>query len=117
MTRPKSPFEVEQDIEKVAAELEVQTDNFRVDADAAAHAEADYKLAHAGMIVGLASQKMTAGERDARALSACREEFRAYKITEARKQATAEALRSLRTRMEALRTEAANRRYMDGGSH
>ena len=116
MTRPKSPFEVEADIETVAAELEVQTENFRVDADDAANAEADYKLAHAGMIVGLTAHKMTAGERDARALTACADEYRRYKVTAARKQATAEALRSLRTRMEALRTEAANRRYMDGGS-
>lgn len=111
--RPRSPLEVEEELDRLAVALENATEQYRIDALAAAEAEADYKLNHANMTIGLAnsSRKMTAAEREARVLSACSVEYRIWRIKEASRAATSEVLRTYRTRIEALRTEAASRRF------
>jgi hypothetical protein len=111
--RPRSPLEVEEELNRLAEALEAATEQYRNDALAAAEAEADYKLAYSRCLVGLANsgRKITAGEREARAIVSAGPEFRLWKIKEASRTATGEALRTYRTRIEALRTEAASRRF------
>lgn len=111
--RPRSPLEVEEELNRLADVLESTTEQYRRDAGEAAEAEANYKLAYAQCLVGLANsgKKMTAAEREARCVVSSGPEFRIWKIKEAARASTAEALRTYRTRIEALRTEAASRRF------
>lgn len=98
--------QVEQMIMEIVDALDDQTHVYSDLADAAAEAEADYKLKIARAIIALANtnEKMTTAERSARAEVHAAEELRAYKIAEAAKQSTKEHLLSLRARMDALRT-------------
>ena len=111
--RPRSPLEVEEELNRLAEALEEATEQYRQDSKEAAVAEANYKLVYAHCLVGLANtgRKMTASERESRCVVASGEEFRIWKIAEAKRASTSEALRTYRTRIEALRTEAASRRF------
>lgn len=102
--------EIEELIVRLTDEMEEETDRYSVLADEAANAEADYKLGFARAVVGLADSqaRMTAPERQARAEVAAGAELRLWKIAEARRQATKEALLTLRARLDALRSLAAN---------
>lgn len=106
--------EIEAQIMALSDELEAETERYADVADLAASAEADYKLAVARTWVGLASagRNITAGERQARAELSAADELRAWKLMEARRQASKEALLSLRARLDALRTMSANVRAM-----
>ena len=111
--RPRSPMEVEEEMDRLAAAMEEATEDYRTIAIRAASAESDYKSAFARCIVGLANsgKKITAAEREARAVVSAEAEFREWRISEASRAATSEHLRTLRSRLDAMRTEAASRRY------
>jgi len=100
--------EVEAQILQAVEALEESTENYAILSDEAATAEADYKLRHARAIVTLSDVKATAAEKGARADLTSAEELRAWKIAEARRQASKEHLLSLRARLDALRSLSAN---------
>lgn len=105
--RVLAQVEVEQQILDICDALDAETHRYSEVADLAADAEADYKLAYARAVVTAAAHgsiKMTAPERQARAELAAAEQLRVWKIAEARRAATKEALLSLRARLDALRT-------------
>lgn len=111
--RPRSPLEVEEELQRLGDALDAATNDYSAAAREAGQAEADYRLAEARAFVGLANsgRKFTEKEKQHRALIAADEEYRVWKIKDALRASTAEQLRTLRTRIEALRTEAASRRY------
>lgn len=102
--------QIEQQIMEVAEALEEQTHLYADLADAAAVAEADYKLSYARAVVSMAAQplKLTAPEKSARAELSAAQELREWKLADARLKSTKEALVALRSRLDALRTLGAN---------
>ena len=110
--------QVENMILQIADALDDTTHTYADISDAAATAEADYKLRIARAVITLANTdaKMTALERQARADIASAEELRTWKTTEASRQATKEHLLSLRARLDALRTLNASIRSAANGS-
>ncbi len=111
--RPRSPLEVEEELQRLSDALDAATNAYATASREAGEAEADYRLAEARSFVGLANsgRKMTEKEKQHRALIAADEEYRMWKIKDALRASNAEHLRTLRTRIEALRTEAASRRF------
>jgi len=111
--RVLAQVEIENEILAVLDALEDQTHLYdRLAADAAS-AEADYKLAYARSVVRLSDSqaRMTAPEKQARAELYAADELRAWKVLEARRGATKEALLSVRARLDALRSLSANVRH------
>lgn len=129
--RPVSQVEVETDLLEWVEHLEVLTNGgvspkFPEDepfegyddlCEAAAGAEADWKIQEASALVALADRPKEEGKRaepeylrKARVLALHKEKFRAYKMTSAQKEARKEALTSTRARCDALRTVCANTR-------
>jgi hypothetical protein len=105
--------EIEELILRIADEMETETERYSDLATVAADAEADYKLRAARALISMANapQKMTAADRQARAEVIAADELRTWKLSEARRQATKEALLTLRARLDALRSLAANVRH------
>jgi hypothetical protein len=105
--------EIEEGIVALSEELERQTYIYAELSDSAAEKEADFKLQSAKHLIGLIDSqvKMTAQEKQARCDWACAEAFRNWKIAEARRQACKEGLLSLRARLDAQRSLAANVRH------
>lgn len=105
--------EIERQIMGIVDALEGETERYADVAQLAAECEAEYKLKAARAWVAMASQgrSITAGERQARADLAAGDELRAWKIAEARRAACREVLLSMRGRLDALRTLAANLRH------
>ncbi len=105
-----SQGEIETEILRLSEELEAETYRYADVADLAATAEADYKLQAARLIVGFVASptKMTALEKQARVDAQCDASYRVWKINEARRQSSKEALLSLRARLDSLRTLSAN---------
>jgi hypothetical protein len=125
--RVKSPAEVEEELDLELEHLEALTNGghspkaggdvpgFDAVAEAAANAEADWKIAAAKAKVVMANRD--AGGRkeaehlmDARILDAKGDLYRAYKVTAASRDAHQEALRTARAHVDAARTKCANRR-------
>jgi len=107
---PISQADVEQRMVDVDDALAEATNDYAVLCDDAAEAEADYKehLARALLAVAQTGTGGTVSERQARADLICAEEFRAFKVADARRQSCREALLSYRSRLDALRTLNAN---------
>lgn len=105
--------EVEEQIMSLSNDLEAATDLYGDQAEEAAEREYDYKHRHASRIVKLADdgRKMTAPVRAAMADLEASTEFRLHLLAKARKETTKEAMLSLRHRIDAMRTLAANVRY------
>ena len=105
-----SQGEVETEIMRLSDELEAETYRYADLADLAATAEADYKHEAARLLVGLSNTptKITAVDKQARVDLQCDPKYRVWKINEARRQASKEALLSLRARLDSLRTLSAN---------
>lgn len=105
--------EVETTILKLSHELESTTYAYAELSDAAAEAEADYKLKQARALVTMADTavRMTAQEKQARAELTSAQELRLWKLSEARRQSCKEALLTLRARMDAMRSLSANLRH------
>lgn len=101
-----SQGEVECQLWLLCAALETETGEFEKRATEAAVAEADYKIqvAHAWLDCAVDRPKITVGERQARAEVASSVELRAFKIAEARRNSTKEALSSYRARLDSLRS-------------
>jgi hypothetical protein len=110
--------QVENMILEIVDTLDDATHVYSDIADAAAEAEADYKLRMARAVVTLANTdgKMTALERQARADLSAAEELRRWKTLEASRQSSKENLLSLRARLDALRTLNASIRTAANGS-
>lgn len=113
MSRVLIQGEIESQILAIVDELEEQTYLYSTLSETAAEAEADYKRAASSKYVQLVSlaAKISVVEKQARVDAATDEEFRTWKIAEARRQASREALLSLRARLDALRTLSANVRH------
>lgn len=105
---PLSQPEVESLLLDLGDRLETETEDYADACDDAATAEVAYKAANARAIVLLSSQKMTAQEREARALLRCEAEHKTHRLALARQVRTKELLVTIRTRMDALRTISAN---------
>lgn len=105
--------QTEQAILTLSDEIEQQTYLYAEQSESAAIAEADYKIARARSYVILTERhpKMTASEREMRSDLNSAEQLRNWKLYEARRQATREALLSLRARLDALRSISANIRH------
>lgn len=105
--------EIERQILAIGDELEAETDRYDEIARQSAEAEADYKERAARAHVSLADSqtKMTVADRAARVDVFCRDEFRAWKILDASRASSREAMLSYRARLDALRTLAANVRH------
>ena len=111
--RTLSPVDVEFSILDLCDALEAETEQYASLSEGAASAEADYKLKYAKTHVQLAASKnvkMTVHERQAIADLQSNDEFRIFKINEARRQSSKEALLSIRARLDALRTLSASLR-------
>lgn len=113
MSRVLTQGQIEDHILAIADQLEEETYEYARLSEIAAEAEADYKRAASSKYVQLATlpTKASVVERQARVDAATEGEFRAWKIAEARRQASREALLSLRARIDALRTLSANVRH------
>jgi hypothetical protein len=114
MSRLLTQGEIEANIAELSDLLEEQTYLYAEQSEAAAITESDYKIRMARAIVGFANDptiKMTQHERQARCDLHCASEFRDWKLAEAQRQSTKEALLSLRSRLDAMRTLSANVRH------
>ena len=118
-TRPLAQVEIETAIAAIVEDLERTTEDYAEISDEAAEAEHAYKLAmHRSVIVlsdrGTKSDgsKATVQWIEAQAYLACADEYRAHLVADARLKATKEALVTKRSRLDALRTLAANVRGM-----
>ena len=99
-------LDVETEIERLSAQLEDATTEFANISDEAAEAELNYKLARAKHYLTADGPNQT--HRDAAALLRSEDEYRRHQIAEGRLRAQSELLRTLRARLDALRTLAAN---------
>lgn len=115
--RPLSQVEIEAEIRRLSDELERQTDAFAGQCRATANAEADWKFALHRALVEVAArerpkkrdEKMTADERASQAaLDAGEDLYRLHRIAEETQRATQAALGTLRSRLDSMRTLAAN---------
>lgn len=113
MIGPLSQAQIEHGIVALADQLEEQTYLYAQLSDQAAEAEADYKLAAGRHLVALiaSGSKMTAVEKQARVDVECSSLYRGWKLAEARRQSCKEALLSIRARIDAQRSLAANVRH------
>lgn len=103
--------EIEQQIMAISDALEEATDDYASASYEAALAEADYRREYARAMVHAADAdgpRVPVSEREARALLAVTDQHRAYKVLDARAESGKQALYSLRARLDALRTLAAN---------
>jgi len=105
--------DIEHSIVALSDQLEEQTYLYSQLSDHAAEAEADFKLEAGKQLIHLVATgaKMTAQEKQARVDVGCSQAFRTWKIAEARRQSCKEALLTLRARMDAQRSLAANVRH------
>lgn len=106
--------EIEANITKLSELLEEETYAYARQSEASAEAESDYKVLMARAIVTFLNDrglKMTQYERQARCDLICSDEFRVWKMAEARRSSTKEALLTLRSRLDAMRTLSANVRH------
>lgn len=101
---------IEAQILRLSDELESETERYADLAQLAAETEADWKQAHATTVVALASsdQRTSMDVRRATAELDNAHLLRVWLIAEARRATCRETLISLRARLDALRTLAAN---------
>ena len=103
--------QVEHQILRISDELDDETHRYAEVSELAADAEAAFKGVYHRAFIEAADAdlpRVTVADREARAHLAAEEEFRTWKILEARQDAGKQAQQSLRARLDALRTIAAN---------
>lgn len=115
-TRPRlraapNPSQVDGDINRYLDEMEDAQADYKALCRRAAESEADYKDAYHTSLVENANAK-PAALRESMAYLSARQEFRAWKLVEQAQKASQAYLVYLRTRIEALRTIAANYRAL-----
>ena len=101
----------------LGAQLEEGTEEFGKLAEERAVAEADYKERYWTALVRQVDHpeyRTTAPQREAMAGLVSKEEFRRFKLLEAREKAAQQHLISIRARLDSLRTMAANVRASGG---
>lgn len=98
--------DIEDEIERLGANLEDATEGFAQLSDEAAEAEVAYKLSKARAFLTATGPNQT--HRESVALLQAETEYRRYVIADAKLRAQSELLRTLRARLDALRTLAAN---------
>lgn len=103
-----SANEIDDEIMRISQRLDKQVTVLAKRARAAAEADVEWKIAHAKAI--LTTEGATVGEREAKALLACEDVYRAHKAADAVLLAAQEAGRSLRSQADALRTLATSQR-------
>lgn len=107
----RSQADVEERILMMSDELSEQVELFAELSAQRADAEADYKYKFARALIDQPT-KATVATRDAVATMRSADEFRAFRLLEARERATQAHMTALRTQLEALRTVAANVRHL-----
>lgn len=110
-TRPLPLVEIEARILALDDQLEAATERFADLSEDAAIAEATYKRRHSTAILNAeasSTRKINAAEKVAFADRQADDEFRLWRIADARMRSCREHLLSLRDRLGALRTLAAN---------
>lgn len=113
MSRSMALIDVENRIMRVVDELENETHNYAELSELAAHSEADYRLEAARVSINLSqvtSIKLSVADRSARVDAHTAELYRTWKLADARRHSSREAMLSLRAHLEALRTLAASLR-------
>lgn len=106
--------DIEDEIQRLSDRLEELTDTYAVATDEAAVAEAEYRLAFWQTFLrhkdGVTDGKRGESDKtcEGRATIAAADKFRRYKVTAARAESVKSATYTTRTRLEALRTLAAN---------
>lgn len=125
MDGPLTPAEVEEQISAVLDHLEQVTEDYAVAAETAGDAEAEYRIRYWTAFLtakadgieqedgtrAKATEKMAEGH----AVVTVADHLRAYKIAAAKADAIKQALITHRTRLDALRTVAANARTAAAG--
>lgn len=109
-----SPVDVEREIVALGERLEVETTAYAVHCEDAANAEADWKYAYFRRVVQIVDDdpKLAAHKVEAKAyLLAGEQNYRRFRVLTEKQRATASALVSIRTRLDAYRTLAANLRH------
>lgn len=99
---------VESEILRLSAMLEEATEQLAKAMEIEADAEVSFRIAEAR--AKLAATSKSVEDRKAEALVACETWYTAYTVAEARRDALAETCRTLRSRLDALRTLSANLR-------
>jgi hypothetical protein len=107
---PMTIAEVESRIVNYCEALDEETEAFARLSAERAEAEADFKYAYSRAFMEQAG-KIPVAQKEATAQMIAGQEFRAYRLLEARERATQSKLTSLRAQLDALRTIAANVRY------
>jgi hypothetical protein len=105
--------EVEERIQSLCDVLERTVEQFAQISVERAEAEADYKQTHSLSMVNQTA-KATVSSREATAHLASSQHFRRWRVLEAREKATQQALTSIRSQLDALRTISANVRASGG---
>ena len=112
--------DVERLMVKLGKQLEEGTEDFSKLAEEKAVAESEYKERYWIALVkqidseGTGMHRLTAPQKEARASLVAREEFRRFKLMEAREKAAQQFLITIRARLDSLRTIAANVRASGG---
>jgi len=117
MRGPVIQTEVEELMSVLGARLEEGTEEFAKLAEERAIAEADYKERYWTALVRLVDHMehgLTVAQREARASLISKEEWRRFKLLEAREKAAQQFLITIRARLDSLRTIAANVRASGG---
>ena len=112
--------EVEELMVMWGKQLEEGTEDFAKLSEEKAIAESEYKERYWTALVrqldseGTGMHRLTAPQKEARASLMAREEFRRFKLMEAREKASQQFLITIRARLDSLRTIAANVRASGG---
>jgi hypothetical protein len=104
---PITLHEVEQRIIQLCDVLDEETERFAELSAERAEAEADFKYRHSRAFIEQAG-KVPVATKDAVAHMRAANDFRRFRLLEARERATQSKLTSVRAQLEALRTIAAN---------
>jgi hypothetical protein len=110
MITPLSLGEVEERILRLCEALEEESERYADLAAERADAEADFKYRHSRAFIEQ-NGKIPVATKEAVAQMRAANDFRRYRLLEARERATQSKLTSLRAQLEALRTIAANVRF------
>jgi len=109
---PLSPVEIENELVRLANDLETLTDKMVKKGIEVGHKEIDYKKARATAV--LKADGKNADQRDANASLACAEEFSAFREATAVYDAMRDKSYAIRYQIEVLRSLAANVRHQTG---
>lgn len=113
---PLTQAGVEERIVDISDAMETAVEDLADKSDEAAEAEVAYKVKYAQSVLRAGARtdgtgrggRLTEGDKEATAITECEDELRARLITEAHKEVAQEKMRTMRARLDALRTVSAN---------